>query len=70
MPFRNYDGFNTETLRIMTVAYDAAIARLSIKSDNPLTSELAAKIVALVANGERDPDKLCERAMAELQVVR
>jgi ABC-type amino acid transport substrate-binding protein len=67
MPFRSYAGFNAEMLRNMTAAYDSAVAKLQIKSDDPLTSKLAAAIAALAADGERDPVKLCERSIAELQ---
>jgi len=66
VPFRDYAGFNGETLRSMTAAYDAAIEKLHLKSTDPLTGKLAATIAALASEGERDPDKLCERALAEL----
>lgn len=64
VPFRDYSGFNAATLQIMTAAYDAAVAKLNIKSSDPRTSQLAAAIAALAAEGERDPEKLCERALA------
>jgi hypothetical protein len=63
MPFRNYAQFDIETLRKMTAAYDVAVTRLNIKSDDPMTSRLANIIVELASTGERDPDKLCEAAL-------
>lgn len=54
MPFREFTAFDPATLRIMTAAYDAAIAKLGIKSTDPLTSALAPKIVALAKAGESD----------------
>ena len=66
MPFRDFTGFNLATLRIMTAAYDTAIARLGIKTTDPMTSALALKIVALAKAGERDPNQICDRALAEL----
>jgi len=66
VPFQDYTGFNGDTLRRMTAAYDAAIEKLQLKSTDPLTGKLAARIAALASEGERDPDKLCERALAEL----
>jgi hypothetical protein len=66
MPFRDYAGFNDATLKAMTAGYDAAIAKLGIKSSDPLTSNIAARIAALAAEGERDPVKLCERAIADI----
>ena len=67
VPFRDYSGFNAATLRTMTEAYDAAIAKVGIKGADPRTSKIAAKIAALAADGERDPVKLCDAALAELQ---
>lgn len=66
MPFRDYSGFDTEMLRNMTAAYDTAIAKLNIKSPDPQTGKLAAAIAAIASEGERDPNKLCERALAAL----
>ncbi|MGA6975276.1 MAG: hypothetical protein WBZ23_01885 [Pseudolabrys sp.] len=42
----------------MTAAYDTAIAKLNIKSSDPLTGKLAAAIAAVAAEGERDPGTL------------
>jgi hypothetical protein len=66
MPFRDYSGFDTSTLNAMTAAYDAAVAKLGIGASDPLTSNLAAIIAALAAEGQRDPNLLCERAIAGL----
>jgi hypothetical protein len=66
VPFRDYTGFNAATLQSMTAAYDAAVEKLHLKSSDPLTGKLAATIAALASEGERDPGKLCERALAEL----
>ena len=67
MPFRDYSRFNAEMLRNMNAAYDIGIAKLNIKSPDPLTGKLAAAIAAVAAEGERDPGTLCERALAILQ---
>jgi hypothetical protein len=67
MPFRNYHQFDVATLGLMTAAYDAVVKRLDLKNDNPLTSKLAAKIVALAAAGERDVVKLVEQASSGLE---
>jgi hypothetical protein len=63
VPFRDYSGFNDETLKIMTAAYDAAIAKLGINASDPLTSNIAARIAAMTSEGERDPVKLCDQAI-------
>jgi hypothetical protein len=67
MPFRNYTHFNGETLDKMAAAYDAVVKRLDLKTDNPLTSKLAAKIAALAAEVERDVGKLTEQALLGLK---
>ncbi len=67
MPFRDYSGFNFATMQTMTAAYDAAVAKLNIKSADPRTGKIAAKIAAWAAEGERDSVKLCDAALAELQ---
>ena len=46
MPFRDYSGFNPETLRVMTASYDATVAKLNLKSVDPRTGKIAAKIAA------------------------
>lgn len=66
MPFRDYSGFDDATLKAMTAAYDAALAKLGINSDDPRTSNIAARIAALASEGQRDPTKLCEQAIRGL----
>ena len=66
MPFRNIKEFDTETLRSMTQAFDAACDRLKLDPDDPQRGDLAAKIIELAAAGERDPGKLFARAIEEL----
>ena len=70
VPFRDYSGFNDATLKAMTAAYDAAIAKLGIKAGDPLTSNVAAVIAALASEGERDPAQLCEKALTGLKKKR
>jgi hypothetical protein len=67
MPFRNYTQFDSETLSKMTAAYDAVVRRLGISNNDPRTSQLAAKIAAIAAEGERDVGKLIEQALIGLK---
>ena len=67
MPFHHYSAFDDAALKAMTAAYDAAIAKLAIKAGDPLTSTIAGRIAALAANGERDPAKLCDKAILRLK---
>jgi hypothetical protein len=68
VPFRDYSGFNDATLKAMTAAYDAAKTKLKIGERDPLTSNLAARIAALASEGEHDPERLCAKAIAGLQI--
>ena len=67
MPFRAVTEFDTQTVRDMTAAYDAVVARLALKSNDPRLGLLAAKIVELAKAGERDVGKLIEEAAAGLK---
>ncbi len=66
MPFRDYTNFDDAMLTAMRTAYDAALAKLGITVSDPRTSNLAATIAALASEGQRDPEILCERAIASL----
>jgi hypothetical protein len=67
MPFRDYSVFDADALKAMGAAFDAAIVRLGIRPDDPLTSNVAARIAALASEGERDPNILCEGAVVGLR---
>ena len=41
MPFRDYPQFGTESLKAMTDAYDAVVARLKLRPDDPRRGKLA-----------------------------
>jgi hypothetical protein len=58
MPFRQHTDFDSETLQLMTAAYDTVVARLNIKPEDPRTSKLATLIVQLVKAGVRDSERL------------
>jgi hypothetical protein len=68
MPFRDYSGFDDAALQAMSAAYDAAIAKIGLKPDDPLTSNIAARIAALASEGQRDPAKMCDEAIAGLAI--
>jgi hypothetical protein len=49
---------------VMAAAFDCAMAKLGLKDGADSLNELVAKrIIALAAQGERDPDELYERAL-------
>ena len=68
MPFRDLEGFDADTLRSMTQAFDAACSRLNLEPDDPQRGELAAQIIELAARGERDPGRLFSLALEALDV--
>jgi hypothetical protein len=64
--FRRSD-FDPDTIELLERAYDKARRSLHDKGQPPIVEEvIAARILAAVKTGERDPDKLCELALAAL----
>jgi hypothetical protein len=75
MPIMPYlDGFscNSETKRIMGVAFEMARAALRLAdSPDPATTEMLAKsIIELAKDGVVDPDRLCEQALSNFRKTR
>lgn len=60
MPFRHLSQISLDERRALTEAFDKVCARLTLSADDPRRSTLAAKIVELASQGERDPDALVE----------
>jgi hypothetical protein len=59
--------FDDKAVKAMTTAYEAALVELKLADRNdPLTETIARKIVEIAQTGERDPERLCQRALAEL----
>jgi hypothetical protein len=73
MPIRAYlngEGFDPETVRLMGLAFEMALASLpSSACTDPLPEALARKIIELAKTGERDPERLCEGALNDLPTV-
>jgi len=63
MSFKNARHLNIETVRLMTQAYDRALAQLGITPEDPRSGEIAAHIAKLADAGERDPAMLCAMAL-------
>jgi hypothetical protein len=67
MPIRAYLGgqkFDGETIRLMGVAFEMALASLRPPDfDDPIRAALAQSIIALAKVGERDVERLCEGAL-------
>jgi hypothetical protein len=60
-------GFDPETIKIMTTAYEAARERLGlIERSDPLTELVAKKVIEIAQTGVRDPGQLCDRVVASI----
>jgi hypothetical protein len=64
-------AFDPETVRMLGVAFDKAIHGLHDQGQPEIVREIVAKrIIALATRGERDPDRLCDSALAALRITR
>jgi hypothetical protein len=60
-------GFDPETIKVMTTAYEAARERLGlIERSDPLTQLVAKKVIEIAQTGVRDPGQLCDRVVASI----
>ena len=64
MPIRfhlNGQRFDSETIRVMGLAFEMALVALRLADRGDLANEvLARRIMDLAKAGERDPERLCE----------
>lgn len=59
------NSFDPETLTILAAAYDKAVAGIHDRDQSKVVREVVAKrIIALAMKGERDPERLCQSALA------
>ena len=72
VPIRSHlhgQRFNTETIRVMGLAYELALVTLE-RTDGaatPTREAVAQKIIELAKAGERDPERLCDGALKAAQ---
>ena len=68
MPIRPYlDGhaFDAETVRLLSIAFEITRAGIKVEEwDEPGEAIIAAKLIELAEQGERDPERLSGRALA------
>ena len=70
MSLRTYlddQSFDAETVRLMGVAFEIALATLRPPDSDPLREAVARKIIELAKAGERDPERLCDGALKDLR---
>jgi hypothetical protein len=61
--------FSPEDIARITKAYDAALQLLRLTDrHDPVTEIVAKKIIEIARAGERDPPKICARAIRELGI--
>jgi hypothetical protein len=67
MPFSKYTA-DPDLMEAMRTAFYRArdILQLSCDRDDPLTDAVITKIVEIAKAGERDPDLLCSKSLAEI----
>ena len=59
--------FDPETVRVLCDAYDKASRSIHDNGQPDIVKEvIARRIISLAQKGERDPDRLCARALAAL----
>ena len=64
-------SFGPDEIKVMTAAYEAALIDLAVTNrDDPVTELIARAIVNITATGERDPERIKERALNALGVRR
>jgi hypothetical protein len=69
MPFSKYNGdFNADLMESMRAAFYRVcdVLELSCDREDPLTEVVVTKIVELAKAGERDPEILCSKVLADL----
>jgi hypothetical protein len=62
-------SFGPEEVRRLTSAYEAALQLLQLKDrTDPVCELVAAKVIQVYRLGERDPSRICARAIKELGI--
>ena len=70
LPFVDSDSiFDLATAVILDTAYDRALAELHNRGPDSVRQAIARRIVTLAEAGERDPDRLCDKALVEVGVL-
>ena len=62
-----YTSFDTETVNVLSSAYEKACASMHDTGQPYIVSEvIASRIISMAEQGERDPDRLCANALIGL----
>jgi hypothetical protein len=68
LQFLRHDrAFDCQTTTLLAAAYEKAVAGIEGRDNARILREIAARrIIASASRGERDPDRLCDAALATL----
>jgi hypothetical protein len=71
MPLRlilqNDHAFGPDEIAVLISAFEGALTKLGLVDRTDAATEIVAhRIIELAKRGERDPDRLCERALSAL----
>ena len=61
-------NFDAPTTAVLDAAHHRAIAELQDRVPNSVREAIARRIVTLASAGERDPDRLCEKALVAVGI--
>jgi len=65
---RQWLVFDPDTVKSMAIAFDEAVLSLELMDDaDPFRYLVAKKIIEIARKGERDPARLCKRALQDLR---
>ena len=71
VPFLREASFDPGMVKAMSDAYDKARRELHDRGQPHIVNEIiATRIIEVARHGERNPDRLCEQALAALGVKR
>jgi hypothetical protein len=67
-PFLEHDhSFGPEDIATLSAAFETALRKLGlVKRDDPATVAVATLIIEFAKTGERNPERLCVLALAQL----
>ncbi|MGA9501278.1 MAG: hypothetical protein WBV52_13705 [Pseudolabrys sp.] len=60
------EAFDPEAISVMDDAYECALRIFPALASESVRQVIAARIIGLARTGERDPRKLCEQSLADL----
>ena len=70
LPFSEFDlNFDPSTTAILRTAFDRALAELHDRGPDSVRHALAKRMATLASAGERDPNRLCDKALLAVGVL-